>query len=446
MLDDAQLRAIARVERRVEGEDPVNLGTAFVVGDGLVLTAWHVVKDAPDGLWLRFGPDGHAEGPAQLVRQGAALDWAVLASEAARGVAPLRLRRMPGAPASWGTFGFFRKSGGFLRGPVRAVREVVLELGADEVMSWRGASAAGASGSPVIVRGAVVGIIVDEIRDTGSGLVVDGWLRAHRIERIVAEVNDGQERPSIKLGEERLPFQDAFAARLQETPPFIRDRLAERLELDDGSNVVALARALLRGGWAKIREVLEGVESLPKNAVLCSLAESLWVDDKAVETLLVALAGPQYARAAALNASDERTARHYVDRANDRKASEMPTWRDRVEVVTYTGPEVDGGKLVDRIRQTFALPGRDTDATIQTWARQHQPVVAVIYTLQPVTPDLVEEIHEVEKTFSGICPLVLTGPEMGELAPSPHPRQTIVFVRPALPPGREDAALQNIPK
>jgi hypothetical protein len=446
MLDAAKLSAIAKIEMQRPQDDPALLGTGFVVGDGLVLTAKHVVSGRAGKLQLSFGKTGPRACEATVTWQGDGLDWAILTCEGARGIAPIALRRLGYGRSYWQTFSFFRQSGAYLQGQIYGLPPGSIDLRADEVGDNAGASVCGASGSPVIAHGAAIGVVTTERIDLTTKRVVNGELGALPIEAIVEDLKTRAPAAPVALSVDSLPYERLFVSSLRA----LRETLGElAIELgippqDDPAPDVA--RALLRLGWRGLRRHLIEIDT-PDMQRLIDLAECLWVDDEAAMQLGGVVTGKRYARAAVLNATSEDTAKYFLIRANGRLTKRDPSWSKRPLRVVYPGAEAYGGPLLQAVQDAFAdqwmLP-RDGDR-IRTFVDGNQPVVALIFTLHPVTGEFVDELYTLEQELDGICPVVLSGLDMGSEPPVPILQpQTITYIRPELPAGREATVLEDI--
>jgi hypothetical protein len=436
VLGSDVLASIARVERRVPGEDPTLLGTGFVIGDGLVLTAKHVVAGRTD-LLLTF-PDRTPD-PATVVDETGASDWAILQSAAAVGRTPLRLRPLPYGPdAMWQTYAYFRKSGGYLRGPIRGTPNAQrMDLRADEAAFGDLTSVEGASGSPVIAHGVVVGIVIIQL--SVEKKIVEGSVWGLPIRTVaeeeLASATAARHSPRIRLDDEWLPYEAKFHGSLM-TPPVQPGLavLAAQLGVPAGGDLPReIARVLLRRGWLVARVYLMQL-ALPDVNALCEIAESLWVDQEAARLLNRAVLAAHLQRAAAINIASDTSAGHYVDRADAITTAQDLTWRRRIVRISYRATEWDGKTLVAKARAALTTPIRKTDDLIRTYLSVPPPVLALIATEHPITDELVDELQELETTFPGLRPIVLTGVTMGD---APAPPRHITMVQPELPDGFE---------
>lgn len=180
-------RAVARV-RDPAAAAGAWLGSAFFIGEGLALTAWHVVAPVaaapavdPAAAALRvrleFADIGH-DTDATLLAHDDAADWALLRCAQPPTVPPLRPAAVVADNADWTAYGFpgLVAQGLVVHGQVRdaaasqAVRMPALQLFCQEAAAGQGAPLHGLSGSPCVVDDRVVGLL----RATPQGSVLDG--------------------------------------------------------------------------------------------------------------------------------------------------------------------------------------------------------------------------------------------------------------------------------
>lgn len=217
-MGDLQIakRAIARVEGADGGgAAPTPLGTAFYIGDGFALSAYHVVADlqrSPPRLRhgqfaLRFTEVGH-ESAAEVVGFDATEDWVVLKCANPPAVQPIEPAALPGAGASWEAFGYpdvrtvGMAIGGKVRDPAAADRSPDgataikgLQLFCEEAAAGQGMREHGFSGAPCLVDGKAVGILRTAMLSTaldGRGqatmVTVGGTGYACHVARVIGRV------------------------------------------------------------------------------------------------------------------------------------------------------------------------------------------------------------------------------------------------------------------
>jgi WD40 repeat protein len=209
---DAWKPAIARIEVR-DGNGGQAHGTGTLVTERLVLTALHVVGnrqvdpptfyDEGGEVVLRF-PSHETRG--RVVRNGGvsfspSLDFALVECELPPpGVRPLPLRDVTaaGPDARWASFGFpvaaTQTGGGMVvEGNVSDARgeyqgAEALQLYSQQAAAGDGAPVPGLSGGPVVVDGAIVGVLRSSLMaDGGGGRNVAGTLFACPA-RVIAEL------------------------------------------------------------------------------------------------------------------------------------------------------------------------------------------------------------------------------------------------------------------
>jgi hypothetical protein len=437
LLDGAKLAAIARLERRAPGFDPKLLGTGFVVDDGRVLTARHVVRgfDRPappagETLWVKLRG---AESAGKVVAWGSTpqLDWALIECDAAKGRAPLLLRRVPYGASEWVTFGYSRESGEYLGGALRAARGAELDLETRQLVDRGGKTVKGASGSPVIAFGVVVGMLVKEVRDLDTDVNVNQAVTALASEAIVGDAGGAL---SLEIGE--VPFTAAFASELRKVPD-AWDGVGKELGVPPGGDpATSLARALVAGGLVKIRKALQGVRV---DSVLFEIAEALWVNDQAAKALHDRIQQPGAPRAIGLDAKTIPTGLHYVLRAEASSVKQFPTWYKRALEYQLVSDELTGqplaDELVDRLRARVGSD-KETDEDVNDWLETHGPIVLLIASEAPLPPGLPAELEALERRFPRVCALVLVGAEREPPAP-------MALIEPRLAPKFNEARLHK---
>ena len=175
-MDPSVRRAIVGIEIRHD-EAVIRRGTASLIGDRLLMTALHVVADRTTD------PPGFVEGTIQITftnqvstvasvvadKWNALEDWVLLTCEAVPpDVSPLRLATIDGDGAPWTTYGFpeAEQDGLTIHGTVTNSHAELFgqgvaayQLFSPEVAAASGLRVKGLSGAPVLVHGAVVGVI-----------------------------------------------------------------------------------------------------------------------------------------------------------------------------------------------------------------------------------------------------------------------------------------------
>lgn len=157
-----------------------SIGSGYLVARGRVGTANHVVKDWLDETWyevtIGWGPPRAAR--ARVVGRDRAADAAVLEVSGCDDIAPLSITGLPPASAIWHGFGFPKAAhdgetavGLPIQGTVddprwtngRQTHQILLF--AREAAAGAATPLHGFSGSPVVVRGALIGHVVEQFGD-----------------------------------------------------------------------------------------------------------------------------------------------------------------------------------------------------------------------------------------------------------------------------------------
>lgn len=188
---DAVIRqAIAKIEiLGDEGNSAVkSRGTGFLVGDGMVLTALHVVANRrteppepiPGTIRLTF-PDMETEATIDADLWDAHEDWALLTCRDKPRTRPIPMADWQSTGAGFETFGFpdaNPRDGMVQSGRVKDHNAELdgapaFQLFSEEAAAGNGAPAKGLSGAPVLIDNAVVGLLrfalMDQQRQTVAG-------------------------------------------------------------------------------------------------------------------------------------------------------------------------------------------------------------------------------------------------------------------------------------
>ena len=179
--------AIARIDIIEDGKS-VGRGTGTLVAKGLVLTALHVVADRkakpavpyPGTIRLTF-PTHTTEAVLDDRCFAPAADWALLVCVDPPGVRPMPLAELDDTEVDFVTYGFpdtQPRDGLVQRGTIENRHATLFGTPAYQLFSLQsaagtGAPVKGASGSPVIVNGALIGVLrfalMNERKETRAG-------------------------------------------------------------------------------------------------------------------------------------------------------------------------------------------------------------------------------------------------------------------------------------
>ena len=201
-MEEAVRRAIARIDV-VDGTQVLSRGTGFLVGPGLVLTALHVVANRhhdppqflPGRIVLTF-PDGSREGRLHSSFCDRRADWALLTCDKMDGVRPLPMADLQRSGDSWEAYGFpdaNPRDGMVQRGTVEnhlgdLEGMPVFQLFSHQAAAGNGAPVKGLSGGPVLVDGALVGLLRFALMKDGQA--VAGTLYACPVAAPLARTGD----------------------------------------------------------------------------------------------------------------------------------------------------------------------------------------------------------------------------------------------------------------
>lgn len=464
-LDDGHKRAIARVDVS-QGGTPTSRGTGFLVVDGLLLTAAHVLFDEAgalrgDTISLTFGttvswPAGTEKRVQATIAKDPATgrelydrkrDWAFLACTPPGGVAPLPLGRLRDGydEPHWATFGYGEATeagktvGQPYSGTIEDRSTGYFTLHVTQAAAGKGSDLSGVSGAPCMVHGQVIGMLTTAaLADDGKGLAaVEGRAYATPIGLIARACSDVV-RPVAAVA---VPYEGLLVDALGAREGMAR-AIGGVLEVDRADQLpiaelrLRIVGELFRRGYKTAVDVaIAHFEDLAAGAEqIVDLAETFWVPDLAAEQLSKLIARPHKARAAALNTADRTIATQYLRRAGTLHTKSRDGWRLRAFPIDDVAGELDLAELEQRIRDHFAdAYGARTDKAIKRVLVDERPCLLLLRAPVPR-----EEILEaIEAKFEGIYVVLLTGQ-----AWTPKPGR-IDFVLPEIGPGEEERILDG---
>jgi WD40 repeat protein len=201
-MEEAVRRAIARIDV-IDGAQVLSRGTGFLVGPGLVLTALHVVANRnpdppqflPGRIVLTF-PGATREARLHTSFWDRRADWALLTCDELPGVRPLPLAELQRTGDAWETYGFpdaNPRDGMVQRGTVEnhlgdLDGVPAFQLFSLQAAAGQGAPVKGLSGGPVLVDGALVGLLRFALMKDGQA--VAGTLYACPVAAPLARTGD----------------------------------------------------------------------------------------------------------------------------------------------------------------------------------------------------------------------------------------------------------------
>lgn len=300
----------------IHSDTGVLLGTGFLVGNGMVLTARHVA-DSASAHRIFCSRVGELLS-ARVVERGES-DWAVLSLDACpTGLPSIELASLQddARRTHWSTVGHARMREG-LRGAFHGVVTVhsphELELYCEQLDGATHEDARGLSGSPCLVDGAAVGVVTDVLRRGRNGPVIARQAMALPMQRIFEEAT------RLPTKGRPLPWADHFAAVLGTLPESAWRNAASAAGMDPV--VVSprlpqqVARRMLGGGISVVANVLRALGSVIPSETrdeLVDLAESLWVNRATAEHLLSLL---RDGTPGVLTTAHDWSAKHHLFRA-----------------------------------------------------------------------------------------------------------------------------------
>lgn len=179
------LSSVAKID--VEHQGQKSRGTGFVVGDGLLLTALHVVGNrrsdpptfASGPIVLQFGGQRVEDVEIDRERCDRRADWVLLRFRAPVDIPALTLSRLGPEDGDWRTFGFpdaqpvdGMVQTGTVTNPFATLEGVdAYQLFSKEAAAGDGAPSKGLSGGPVFVGDRVVGLLRFALMNQAKGTV-----------------------------------------------------------------------------------------------------------------------------------------------------------------------------------------------------------------------------------------------------------------------------------
>ncbi|WP_437981396.1 S1 family peptidase [Sorangium sp. So ce117] len=396
-LDTVQKRAIACVS--VTSSAGTSRGTGFLVAEGGgLLTAFHAIGDRKTGelysktIRLAFGDPGDQEPfvtTAELVadRFSAAEDWALLRCKAVpEGAAAFQLARLePGYELRWETYGFPDAApvrGQVYGGVVRSLGSRI-QLFSEEASAGESSRVRGLSGSPCIVHGRAVGIVLNaNMKEDAPELKTarEGTLYARSIAQIAArccELTLPAERPQL------APYVAQF---LQPAAPHLLPELVGALGIPSGALspdqlVREVAHQLLELGVKEACAALEKiVAGVPKpNALrILEIIAACSVHRHAADRLRQAFSEKVDRRAVCVNATRPATGERYVLRAG----ASYPGWKKYLRTVNNIGAEGQPAAIIAQVKAVLAdalnCPEDELDSELDDYGHDDPPLVVVV--------------------------------------------------------------------
>lgn len=444
-LDAAQKRAIARVSVPVDNR--FSRGTGFLVADGgLVLTAFHVIGDHerrkpyPGTITLAFGdPDDGKQvtTTATLIpdRSSAVEDWALLrCDQSLPGIAPFELAPLEdGYDLLWETYGFSDAApdkGQVYGGKVRSLGKKI-QLFSDEAASGQSSRVKGLSGSPCLVYGRAVGLILRaNIKAEAHGVKAasEGTLYARSIAEIAARCNE------LKLRAEEPPLTPFVAHYLQPAAKQLLPVLADALHISTGAlppdhlvreaaqQLIELGVREACGTLAKLVAAIERRDALR----ILELIAACSVHRDAASRLRQALSTKGPEQAACVNATRPVTGERYIVRAGEA----YPGWKQYLRTVPNIGPEGQPAALIAQVEEVLAdalkCPREELDGELDALGYDDPPLVVVVPPPLPA-PAVAAALRARYPTVRFVF---LAGDDVAASFPAEYP--TVVLVEPRL--------------
>ena len=426
-ISDDQKAAICRITPHTS-HPSARRGTGFLVDKELVLTAFHVVGDAKTGTLyaesfrfeFRLGIRNakvFETASVDVVKSDRDQDWALLRCKepppiAALPIGPLRNSYL----IHFDTFGFpdaAKVKGMPYSGTINALGAEIAMFAAS-ALEQRASKIEGLSGSPCIVNGVAVGIVVESSDPMRQNSTQGGMMFAVPIS-IVAEAY-----ADLPFPKELPPFVAEVAQALEPGPLLKRvaaqEKLPEAASGDPESLRMAVAGHMLRGGVYRTNRMLQQLRQLlaidaAERILFC--AGSLWVHEDAAAALARAVTPPA-AATIAINAALDDTALRYLHRAGYPSCGH-PGWTRFVGVLTPPQGEQQIDALLASTRELlqhhFKCEAPEIAGELMYAGERGEPVFAVI----PPPPPSAKAMAALRRDYPTVRFVLLAGEALTEM-------------------------------
>jgi hypothetical protein len=440
-VNDHQQAAICRITSKAG--TGIKRGTGFLIAPGRVLTAFHVVGDRPNKTLgtgpfkLEFGPRTGGKIPFEtsvkdVLAHDATDDWAVLvpAQDPPETTRPFPLSLVPrDYIVRWSTWGFPDSEpdeGRAYEGTV-TIDSDELQLYTPETLVNDANRIGGLSGSPCLVDGKAVGVIVAASDMTKVGYTNGGALFVLSLRAVAKKfaalpmpappppfVNEVADYLSAPQSLQRLK---AIARQLKLTPEAIAP---ERLPVD-------VATEILRGGLARVADtVIKFGSALDRTKALdiVDCAGSLWVDEGAAAMVATAATDGAYSPIA-LNVSGDDSANRYLHRAGY-PTHFHPGWRRFGAMLMPPPGERQLRGLVEGVKEILRKKLHCTDEEIQTELAAYEDPIFIL--LPPPIPGA-RHLSCLRKVFKRVNFVALLGAQVHDDFTAAYPDVRLVEPR-----------------
>jgi trypsin-like peptidase len=367
--DAALLKAVAVIS--LPGRN--SRGTGFLVDQGVVLTAYHVVQPAVAGGEIKAHFPEVGLVAATLKESSPADDWVLLSCPEAAAIRPVDLGAPPFPGAPWKTYGFptFAPDGVSVGGQVRFTGDSrAIQLWCREASNGaEGLSVAGLSGAPCIVDGKAVGFLKTALA-TEEWFTIGGILTASSLEVLPARIRQRVTPADRK----RAAFLATVAGLLEPVAEEVANHVLVDLLCADALETGtpprergrALAQALfpvsaatvedrLQKGFDALREIRTRLPpGLDERVALANLLSAFqWISGNAEQ--IVALPATPH-RTARIRASTTDTGETYVRRG----CCQHPPWSTlTLPPITTGDAEEVASAIVNAARDYYDNPADD---------------------------------------------------------------------------------------
>ncbi|HVY29357.1 MAG TPA: serine protease [Polyangiaceae bacterium] len=452
MISAGQQRAICRIW--VAGTE--SRGTGFLIGDDAVLTAAHVVKKSnkepnepyPGKVKLHFGVhDGTrfavTEATVDATQFDPKLDWAIV--RLPKGTVVPAAKPFKGLPLpaentlAWDTFGYSRAE----KDVGKAYDGLVVAAGADLIQLRLASSndrVAGLSGSPCLVDGFVVGIIVKSQDDTeptdtlyvrpiehvkcsALALLPRDAPYAEHVRGSISPFEVELRKVAVKL---ELTLSEEDAAK-----HFAPGRLAKRCAITMMGGVEPTVKVLLGINQRFRRHWQSAAAQLARETL--QLAARAWIETDAVRLLAEQLEAGQ--NPIVLNTDKPRVAEDYLHRASC-LADPVPGRFDLL--VPIDAVAADDAELVAAFSAAvvahprIAEFGETAAEALENYPHAALPIVAWFSSVPPRTA--FDAIRNAGAGYDQVRMLFLVGSGSPDKLASEYPEAVVIT-----PPPRPDA-------
>lgn len=414
-ITDDQKAAICRIRPSRANPRDDRRGTGFLVAERLVLTARHVVETMGKECALEFDPAGPK--PWQTRSDGIVAydrddDWALVRCKEQPPAKPLPLGPLNNSYViRFETFAFPSSApdGVPYSGTIPAIGARKIALFTPATLERTASSVVGMSGSPCIVNGVVVAIMVEANAPANEKNTRGGTTYAVPVSVVAEAYRD------LPFAKEPPRFTPQVAQYLKAGP--LLQEVAKSAGLpqaqvaDDLSLRTAIAAHMLRGGVPRARGLLQLLRTLldwrtAEDILDC--AGSVWVYEDTARALAGAVTPPASATVA-INATLGATGIRYLHCAGYAATHGHPGWKPYVRLLDPPAGErqLEGLRAGTRaaLRNWFRCEDSLIEDELDESRQSGEPVFVVI----PPPPPAIAVLAALRAEYPTVSFVVLTG-------------------------------------